>query len=63
MPPALQTAVALGLAALALAYLLWSWLRPKKSPGCGGECGAVSPGVRELQSRLKRRRDPIDPVA
>ena len=55
MSPALQTVLALGLAALALAYLLWSWLRPRKTPGCGGECGAVSPEVRELQSRLKRR--------
>jgi hypothetical protein len=53
MDSSLQTFLALGLAALALAYLLWSWLRPKKTPGCGGSCGAVSPEVKKLQRQLR----------
>ncbi len=53
MTSSLQTLLALGLVALALAYLLWSWLRPKKSPGCGGSCGAVSPEVKKLQRQLR----------
>lgn len=53
MSSALQTLIALLVVALAAAYLLRSWLRKKKSPGCGGACGAVSPEVRELQKRLK----------
>ncbi len=36
MPASLQTFLALALAGLALAYLLWSWLRPKRGGGCGG---------------------------
>ncbi len=54
MSSSLQTLLALGLAALALAYLLWSWLRPKKTPGCGGSCGAVSPEVKKLRAHLER---------
>ncbi len=48
-----QTLIALGLVALAAAFLLRSWLAKKKSPGCGGECGAVSPEVKKLQKKLK----------
>jgi hypothetical protein len=56
MSSSLQTLIALGLVALAAAFLLRSWLRKKKTPGCGstGECGAVSPGVKQLQAKLKR---------
>lgn len=54
MSSSLQTFLALGLAALAAAYLLWHWFGPKKKIGCGGECGAVSPEVKKLQERLKR---------
>ncbi len=53
MSSSLQTLLALGLVALAVAYLLWAWLRPKKSPGCGGSCGAVSPEVKKLQRQLR----------
>jgi hypothetical protein len=55
MSSSLQTLIALALVALAAAFLLRSWLRKKKSPGCGstGECGAISPEVKKLQSRLK----------
>ncbi len=56
MSPILQTLIALGLVALAAAFLLRSWFRKKKSPGCGstGECGAVSPELKQLQAKLKR---------
>lgn len=43
MPASLQTFLALALAGLALAYLLWSWLRPRKRGGCGG-CAAGGGG-------------------
>ena len=55
MSSSLQTLIALGLAALALAFLLRSWFGKKKnsSAGGGGACGAVSPEVKKLQKRLK----------
>lgn len=55
MSSSVQTLIALGLALLAAAYLLWSWFGRKKKSGCGstGECGAISPEVKKLQSRLK----------
>ena len=44
--------------ALAAAFLLRSWLRKKKSPGCGstGDCGAISPEVKKLQAKLKNHQ-------
>jgi hypothetical protein len=56
MSSQIQTLIALALVALAATFLLRSWLRKKKSPGCGstGECGAISPEVKELQARFKR---------
>ena len=53
-----QTWIALGVVALAATYLLRGWLRKKKQPGCGsaGECGAISPEVKQLQARLKQGR-------
>lgn len=53
MSPALQTAIALTLVAVATAFLLWRWLRRPTGTGCGGECGAVSPEVRRLRDRLR----------
>jgi len=56
MSSSLQTLIALGLVALAAVFLLRSWLRKKKSPGCGstGECGAISPEVKKLQKLTGR---------
>ena len=54
MSSSLQTFLALGLVALAVAFLLRSWLGKKKSSGCGGACGAVNPEVKKLQARLKQ---------
>ncbi len=55
MSSSLQTFIALGLVALATAFLLRAWFAKRKSPGCGGTCGAVSPEVKKLQARLKTR--------
>lgn len=55
MSSSVQTLIALGLVALAAAFLLRSWLRRKKSSGCGSEgCSAVSPEVKKLQAKLKQ---------
>jgi hypothetical protein len=55
MSSSLQTFIALAVVALALAYLLYSWLGKRKQSGCGGEgCGAVSPEVKKLQAKLKQ---------
>ncbi|MFZ5496408.1 MAG: hypothetical protein ACOZE5_13875 [Verrucomicrobiota bacterium] len=58
MSSSLQTLLALGLVALALAFLLRSWFGKKKnSSACGGgACGAVSPEVKKLQKLAGRDR-------
>lgn len=54
MSPFVQTCIALGLVALATALLLRSFFGKGKRPGCGAQCGAVSPEMKRLQARLKR---------
>jgi hypothetical protein len=55
MSSSFQTFVALAVVALALAYLLYSWLGKRKQSGCGSEgCNAVSPEVKKLQAKLKQ---------
>ena len=53
MSPSLQTVVALAIVALAAALLIRSAFRKRRNPGCGDNCGAVSPEVKKLQARLK----------
>jgi hypothetical protein len=54
MSSSLQTVIALVLVALAATLLVRSALKKRRQPGCGSEaCGAVSPEVRKLKSRLK----------
>jgi hypothetical protein len=55
MSASLQTCIALGLVALAALLLVRSWFGRRGPPGCGANCGAVSPEVRKLQKRLKHR--------
>ena len=55
MSASLQTIIALGLVALAAGLLVRSFLKKRKSPGCGADCGAVSPEVKKLQAKLKSR--------
>jgi hypothetical protein len=54
MSSSVQTIIAFGLVAIAAAFLLRSWLGKKKSSGCGGACGAVSPEIKQLQKQLTR---------
>ena len=55
MSSSLQTIIALAIVALAATLLVRSWLVKRKSPGCGGNCGAVSPEIKKLQAKLKRQ--------
>ena len=48
-----QTIIALAVVALAAAFLLRAWFAKRKAPGCGDNCGAVSPAVKKLQKQLK----------
>ena len=54
MSASTQTIVALAIVALTAAWLLRSWFGKRKAPGCGADCGAVSPEIRKLQAKLKR---------
>ena len=54
MSPHLQTFIALAVVAVAATLLIRSWLNKKKPPGCGANCGAVSPEMKRLQAKLKR---------
>jgi hypothetical protein len=51
----LQTVIALAVVALAAVLLMRSFLNKRKQPGCGADCGAVSPEVKKLQAKLKSR--------
>lgn len=61
MSPALQTGVALGVAGLAGAYLLWRWLRPQPRAGCGS-CGPGGGCEGRRAGREGARRDPTSPA-
>ena len=55
MSAQIQTIVALVIVAAAVAWLVVSAIRKRKSPGCGNEdCGAVSPEIKRLQAKLKK---------
>ena len=50
----IQTYTALAVVLLTTLCLLWNFFLKRKSPGCGGNCGAVSPEIKKLQAKLKR---------
>jgi hypothetical protein len=50
----LQTITALAIVALAVVWLIGRAIAKRRHPGCGGDCGAVSPEMRRLQAKLKR---------
>ena len=54
MSASAQTVVALGLVALAAALLVRIFLQRRKQPGCGANCGAVSPEIKKLQAKLRQ---------
>ena len=54
MSSTLQTVIALAIVATAAGLLVRFWLKGRNNPGCGADCGAVSPEIKKLQARLKR---------
>ncbi len=54
MSPTVQTVIALAIVALTAAWLVRRAIAKRKNPGCGDDCGAVSPEMKRLQARLKR---------
>jgi hypothetical protein len=55
MSSQLQTVIALVIVAAATTYLVLRALAKRRNPGCGTECGAVSPEIRKLQAKLRKR--------
>lgn len=54
MSPEVQTILALLIVALASVWLVKRAIAKRKNPGCGTDCGAVSPELKRLQARLKK---------
>lgn len=57
MTPEIQTLLALLVVAIAAIWLVVRAMKKRRQPGCGSgdDCGAISPEIRKLQARLKRR--------
>lgn len=56
MSSSLQTLIALGIVLVTMGLLLFSIFRKKSSSSCAGSgCSAVSPEVKKLQEKLKKR--------
>ena len=51
-----QTIAALVVVAIAAFALVARGWAKRKHPGCGTDCGAVSPELRRLQARIARRK-------
>jgi membrane protein implicated in regulation of membrane protease activity len=56
MNPEIQTLLALVVVAVAATWLVRRMIAKRKNPGCGTECGAVSPEIKRLQAHLARRK-------
>lgn len=56
MTPELQSVLALLVVACAVAWLVRRALVKRKHPGCGSDCGAISPEIKRLQSHLAKRK-------
>jgi hypothetical protein len=56
MSAELQTIAALLVVAAAATWLVLRALAKRKNPGCGTDCGALSPGVKRLQSHLAKQK-------
>ncbi len=54
MSSSLQTILALALVAIAVVLLVRSFLKKRKTPGCAAGCGAVSPEIKKLQTKLRK---------
>lgn len=55
MSSQIQTYVALAVVALAATWLVLRAIAKRKHPGCGSDCGAVSPEIKKLQAHLRRQ--------
>jgi hypothetical protein len=54
MSASFQTLVALAIVVLAAVLLVRAFWKKRKSPGCGADCGAVSPEIKKLQAKLRK---------
>lgn len=54
MSPEFQTAAALVIVGVTIAWFIVRAIAKRNSPGCGTDCGAVSPSMRKLQAKLRR---------
>ncbi len=57
MSSQLQTIAALAIVAITATLLARHYFKQRANPGCGsnGTCGAVSPEVKKLQTRLRKK--------
>jgi hypothetical protein len=55
MTPEIQTFAALAIVVLVAVGFVARAIAKRKQPGCGSDCGAVSPAMRRLQTKLKHR--------
>lgn len=55
MSAEIQTIVALSVVAAAATWLVLRALAKRRNPGCGTDCGAVSPEIKRLQSHLAKQ--------
>ncbi len=56
MTPEIQTIVALMIVGAAAIWLIARAVAKRRNPGCGTDCGAVSPELKKLQSHLAKRK-------
>ncbi len=56
MSAELQTYAALAIVAFAAAWLILRAIAKRKHPGCGTDCGAISPEIKRLQAHLAKRK-------
>jgi hypothetical protein len=56
MSSAFQTIAALVIVAVAATWLIARAIAKRKNPGCGSDCTALTPEIKQLQARLAKRR-------
>jgi hypothetical protein len=56
MTPELQSILALVVVLVAAGWLVRRAIAKRKNPGCGTDCGAVSPDLKRLQSHLAKQK-------
>jgi hypothetical protein len=56
MPAEFQTYAALAVVAIAATWLILRAVARRKNPGCGTDCGAISPEIKRLQAHLAKRK-------